>query len=241
MDLDCEVRVEQFEEWLRPHVDRAISTVRRVVGQTKTSPSRLLLSGGTCNIPCVRTRFEAEFGPDLVIFDFAVPYEMQMDSRGMADVGNATALGAALLAIHGAEPVFARDLGVRLAGNADDGDGFYTVFRAGSPVRGQKITVPFFVTSAENGVARVLVADRLDPVFHPRGRLLRVIPIPIDRNEMWVDVHFAVDSLGTLRVEGSGRIARVESRGDGDAIHGVNLGYRLPSYRRPPEVPVDAI
>ncbi len=155
------------------------------------------------------------------------------DSGGLDDIGNATALGAALLAVHGATPVFASSLGVRLAEAA--GDRFYPFpgFQAGDRVSFQSHTESLFVSDAGSGVARLLVCDQGDPVLQPGGRLLRVIPVPIDRKENWLDVTFTLDHHLVLRVEASGRMARARNA-DGSLlspawVQQLNLGFPIPS------------
>ncbi len=138
-------------------------------------------------------------------------------------------MGAALLAVHGAAPVFASAIGVRIADRS--GDQFAKVFEPNERLTFGSKECKFFVSDASSGVARLLVCDQDDPVRQPGGRLLRVIPVPIDTDEDWLDVRFTLDRHLVLNVEPSGR--RSKARLDGPVtIEHLNLGFRLPPQAR---------
>ncbi len=146
---------------------------------------------------------------------------------GLKDIGNATAV-VRHLAVHGVTPMLACDVGVRLAGTDDDR--FLTVLQANRPVVGTQQKIELFITDASAGVARVLVCERYDPVREPSGRLLRVIVVPIDKKETWVDVTFEVGRDLVLCVSATGR--NVKSKLEPVWIQQLNLGFKLPPFRR---------
>jgi hypothetical protein len=165
---------------------------------------------------------------DRIVSRLDIPLGMRqttVGSDGMDDIGNATAMGAALLAVHGAEPTFATTLGVRLADKS--GDRFYPVFSAGTIVDFKPKVEKFFVTDTSSGVARLLVCDQDDPNIEPGGRLLRVVAVPIHPEENWVDVTFSMDRHLMLRVKASGR--KETFRGEPTWVQHLNLGFRMPS------------
>jgi Hsp70 protein len=218
---------DDFEELIRDDLVAAESRLHRALHETGVSPkllARLFLSGGTCNIPCVRERLAADFG-DRIVSRLEVPAHLRHASDGIDDIGNATAMGAALLAVHGAEPVFSSAVGVRLADAG--GDHFHPIFRPGEALRFTPKVEKFFISDASSGVARLLICEQDDSVRQPGGRLLRVVPVPVDRKENWLKVTFTLDRHLVLKVEAEGVKAR--ARTDEPAwIQHLNLGFRLP-------------
>jgi molecular chaperone DnaK len=198
----------------------------RSSGVTPKVLARLFLSGGTCNIPAVRDRLAAEVAGNRMVDRLQLPDRLKFpgSSGGLDDIGNATAMGAALLAVHVTEPVFASSIGVRLADAS--GDQFYAVFKAGDTVSFNPKVERLFVSDASSGVARLLICDQDDPVRQPQGRLLRVVPVPIHRQENWLDVTFTLDRHLVLRVGATGR--KETFRGDPTLVQNLNLGFRIP-------------
>lgn len=235
----------EFAELIAPDVTGGIARLDRALaasGVTRRTLARLFLSGGTCNVPLIRDRLMSEIAGHKVAGALRLPERLR-DSRfpgGLDDIGNATAIGAALLAVYGSEPVFASSIGVRLAG---DGDAFYPVFPANEAIDFQKTrTRQFFVSDASSGVARLLICDQDDPVTQPSGRLLRVIAVPIETSENWVDVRFKLDRHLTLRVEAAGR-SNIKTDTFGEVtqwpgepawIQTLNLGFRVPTQALAP-------
>ena len=217
-----------FEDLIRHDLDAAISRLKRPLDESGVSPkllARLFLSGGTCNIPCVRERLAADFG-DRIVSRLEVPANLKHTSDGINDISNATAMGAALLAVHGASPVFANAVGVRLADA--DGDHFHPIFRAGEVLDFKPKMEKFFISDSSSGVARLLICDQDDSVRQPAGRLLRVVPVPVDRKENWLKASFAVDRHLILKVDAEGAMARVWTDDKPASIQNLNLGFRLP-------------
>ncbi len=213
-------------------LDRALAAS----GVTPRTLARLFLSGGTCHIRDIREEIARQYG-DRLTPTLRLPDRL-VDKRatgGLDDIGNATAVGAALLAAFGSDPVFATDIGVRLAGGPD-GEQFLPVFRANDKVpfdtpRAER----FFVSDASGGVARLLVCDRSDVATQPGGRLLRAITVPIEKTENWVDVRFTLDRHLTLRVEAAGRMSIKTDPFSSPRwptepvwIQSLNLGFRIP-------------
>jgi hypothetical protein len=143
---------------------------------------------------------------------------------GTKDIENATAMGAALLAVHGADPVFASAIGVRLA----DAEGhFCPVFQPHEALKFETRERKFFISDASSGVARLLVCDQADPVLQPSGRLLRIIPVPIDTGENWLKVSFTLDPHLVLKIKASGEKTSADDFEPVSVQH-LNLGFRLP-------------
>jgi molecular chaperone DnaK (HSP70) len=229
-DLDYALTAAEFEEWIEQSLAEAVNRLKRAIRETGISPgllARLFLSGGTCNIPAIQERLARQVAGDRIVTSIAIPPPLHADPGGMDDIGNATALGAALLAVHGTSPVFAADVGVRLSHAWDDHDAFFPIFRAGERVSFAPRSERFFVSDARSGVARLMVCDRPDANAKPQGRLLRIIPVPIDPNESWLEVEFAVDRHLVLRVTASGRVARAQA--EPAWIPDLNLGFELPA------------
>lgn len=227
-----------FHDLIRPDVTGGLARLDRalaVSGVTPRTLARLYLSGGTCHLPAVRRPLEAAYG-DRLVSALRLP-EGLVDPQargGLDDIGNATAVGAALLAAVGAAPRFATHVGVRLAGGAGGGEQFLPVFRAGEPVPFDRPKeVKLFVADAADGVARLLVCDQDDPVGQPAGRLVRAMAVPIRPDDNWVVARFTVDRLLSLRVEAIGRKDFPVDKSSwkpavDDWVPSLRLGFRLP-------------
>jgi molecular chaperone DnaK len=230
INLNCSLTAAEFADWINNDVTKAIKLLERAIrdtGVTASLLSRLFLSGGTCNIPIIQQRLERELAGGRIVSRISLPPALQQHPGGLDDIGNATALGTALLAVHGTYPIFAKDVGVRLANASSTQERFYPVFRAGERVAFGKRKESFFVSDASSGVARLLVCDRNNADLQPEGRLLRLIAIPIDRKETWIDVTFSIDRHLVLQVEATGRIAKSE-RQEPVWIQQLDLGFKMP-------------
>lgn len=231
---------DQFEGLIENDVVGALTRLDHALHATGTSPkllARLFLSGGTCNIPRIKDCLAGRFG-ERIVSRLELPAGLRhaaVGPDGTDDIGNATAMGAALLAVHGAEPVFAHSLGVRLADAA--GDQFCSVFQPRERLTFGKTERKFFVSDASSGVARLLVCDQNDAVLQPAGRLLRVIPVPIDTSENWLKVSFTLDRQLVLKIEASGVRSRA-ALAEPVWIQHLNLGFHLPPGTATTGVPV---
>jgi molecular chaperone DnaK len=230
-DLLYVITQSQFEDLIENDVRGGVTRLDHALHATGTSPkllARLFLSGGTCNIPRIKNRLAESFG-DRIVNRLDLPAGLRhpaVGPDGTNDIGNATAMGAALLAVHGAEPVFANSLGVRLADAA--GDHFCPVFQPRERLTFGRKEFKFFVSDASSGVARLMVCDQNDSILQPTGRLLRIIPVPIDTSENWLKVSFTLDRHLVLKIEATGVKSRA-AVAEPVSIQHLNLGFRLPS------------
>ena len=130
-------------------------------------------------------------------------------------------------------PIFAADIGVRLSPSVPAEDSFYPVFNAGEAAAfDTRRGVSFFVSDASDGVARLLLSDRFDPVTQPAGRLLRVVTVPIDKQEKWLNVEFRLDRHLSLQVRATGRLAQANI--PPTVIHQIPLGFPMPQVSTAP-------
>lgn len=238
--LDYRLTRAEFDELIGPDLTGAVARLDRVLRDSGVTPrtlARLFLSGGTCHIPAVRDRLAAQVAGHLTVDTLRLPPELvdPLFPGGLDDIGNATAIGAALLAVHGAEPQYASAVGVRLAGG--DGPGFFPVFHAGEAVRFGPVRHRFFVSDASAEVARLLVCEQDDPVAEPGGRLAAQVVVPVDRDEEWLEVEFTMDRSLVLRVDAAGRRSLPHRPDQAVAwprppawLPALNLGFRLPGF-----------
>ncbi|WP_406697997.1 Hsp70 family protein [Singulisphaera sp. Ch08] len=239
-NINYRLRRDEFDELIAPDVRSAIARLERALrasGVTHTTLARLFLSGGTCNIPAIKNRLATDIAGHKLVGSLRLPARMK-DSHalgGLDDIGNATAVGAALLAVHGSEPVFASAIGVRLSGEQES---FHPIFREGERLDFRPKMERFFVTDARAGVARLLVCDQDDPVIQPSGRLLRVITVPIETDENWIEARFTLDRHLALKVDAAGQqnikrdtFGRISSWPSEPAwVQSLNLGFRIPDF-----------
>lgn len=221
-----------FESWISEDIDQALASLKRVLKRTgisETLVSLVLLSGGTCNIPAVQMRIRNAVGSHRVFTRLDALREMFTTNARPAfdDLGNATAMGAALLAVRGAKPIFAKDVGIRLATSDTGGETFYPIFKAGESISGQAPREErVFITYTDMGVARILICERGDAEHEPNGRLLRILPVPIDRQETWVNLKFEMAAHLSLKVSAGGVIARSHAE---TVLNQISVGFNLPS------------
>ena len=206
--LNHRVSQADLAEMIRPDVTGAVARLDHAIeasGVTRNTLARLFLSGGTCQLRDVQSPLAQQYTGRLVD-RLRLPDHLVGPLRGgLDDLGNATAIGAALLAANATRPVFAATVGVRLAGGRG-GDGFYPLFRAGDPVPfGKTRREGFFVSDASGGVARLLLCEQHDAALEPVGRAIRLIPVPVERDELWIDAEFTFERHLTLRVKAIGR------------------------------------
>jgi molecular chaperone DnaK (HSP70) len=229
-DMNFRLRRQDFNELIASDIASATCRLELALKATGISPgvlARLFLSGGTCHIPAVRDHLAAQIAGHKIVTTLRLPDRLRSTAApvGLDDIGNATALGAALLAVHGAEPVFASAIGVRLADAS--GDQFFPVYKANETVPFMTREVRLFVSDASAGVARLLICDQNDSALQPGGRLLRVLSIPIDPSENYLEVKFTLDQHLVLCVEATG--VKAIARSDHKAwIQHLNLGFRIP-------------
>ena len=237
--LDYDLTRNDFQELINPDVERAVSCLRRAVRETgipEQLVNPILLSGGSCNIPLVQLRLKQEFGPDKVVTHLP-SFRETNEQIPETDVSNATAIGATLLSVFGVRPVFSADIGVRTASKMETRDGFYPVFQEGELLDfSHPRKEEFFLTNAETGVARLMICDRSDPELQPGGRLLRIVPIPIDFTEGSVEITFEVTPHLSLRVFGSGKVGVCRLYETETFVHDLNLSFEMPTeYEHFPE------
>lgn len=235
--LNFELKRSVLSELIESDLKNSVSRLERAVkasGVTFRTLTRLFFSGGTCLMTAIRDKFAPMFGSRL-FSALRLPKTLidPLAIGGLDDIGNATAIGAALLTAYGSEPVFANAIGVRLAGG--DQDRFYPVFNRNSPVTFDKPEeLSLFVADAKGGTARLLICDQEDEIRHPSGRLLRAIVVPIDPEERWLKVRLTLDRQLTLRAEAIG-VRQISTRPGVEAANGASnwiqalcLGFRLP-------------
>ena len=171
-------------------------------------------------------------GPDVIITN--LPFDSRNDRRAPeTDVSNATAIGAALLSVFGAEPIFSSDIGIRTAGSNGFEDAFYPIFKKNELLDFENPKQErFFVTNTQTGVARLLYMRQVRARYAASGLLRRIVPIPIDKKETWIEVDFELTQHLGLRIHGSGQIARASREETEMFIHELNLGFNIPEDSR---------
>ncbi|MBL8821329.1 MAG: Hsp70 family protein [Planctomycetia bacterium] len=206
--LEYELTKHHFTELIGPDLHGSMDRLDRVLNSSLVTPrtlARLFLSGGTCNIQEIQNRLASDYG-DRLTNTLQLPKMLKAPSAsgGLDDIGNATAIGAAMLAGHRAQATYSADIGIRLADGHSDGK-FLPVFKRGDRVQFDKPeSIDLLVTNTSSMVARLLICDQTDHVTHPAGRLLRLITIPIDSNDKYLWVQLKVNRHLTLEIKAAG-------------------------------------
>lgn len=197
-----------LEELLQPDALNAAAKLAALLKQNDVTPrtlARLSLSGGTCNLPALKSPLSRTYG-HVMKSTLQLPTSLIRPkfAHGLNDIGNATAIGAALLAGSGVQPVLASSVGIRLAGKPH-GQRFLPLYSAGEVIHvGQYRQHSFLITDASQGVARILIAEQSDPVLDPGGRLLRAQMVGVEPNDRWLRLRTRIDQHLTLNVEAIG-------------------------------------
>lgn len=223
---------KEFEQWISFDLERAVGSLKRAIKSAQVPEARLnhiLMSGGTSNIPAVQLRIKQEFGADRTMTALANGF----GGKQQYDIANATAIGAAQLALNGAHPVFARDYGIRLADVSRNEDLFYPIYRKGEQIKfGQTHTQSFSISNSRSGVAQMLICDRLDEELNEAGTLLKVLAVPIDKNENHLDLSFSIDKDLALKVTATGVLAISKQSESSCVITNINIGFRIPGREK---------
>jgi len=228
--LEYEVSREAFQSWIKYDIQSAIACLQNSARRARVDDgflNPLLLSGGTSHVPAVQLAVRNAFGPGHVVAVLPGQEGLPLGAPER-DVANATAIGAAMLGMWNAQPVFAKEIGIRTADAESTSDHFLPIFQRGDIINGHTVAASLFVSDASTGVARILICDRLEPDIDPAGRLLRVLTIPIDRREKWVNVSLSMDHHLVLKISASGRIAAANSQENACDIPNVAVGYAVP-------------
>ena len=231
--IDFVVKRKIFRDWIKNDVERGIGCLRRAIQSTRVAEALvnpILMSGGTCNIPWVQLQMQQEFGSDRVVTH--LPFSSRSkDPVPEQDVSHATAIGAALLAVFGAHPTLTHDVGVRIADATGVQDAFHPIFRAGQALDFTDHKEEFFITDTRTGVARLLLCELVDGDIEPEGRLLRIIPVPIDIKETRIEVSFQMGRHLVMQVSGSGRVVPCRREETETFIHDLSYAFEVPQDR----------
>jgi len=229
--LDFPLKREDFEAWTESYINQAIACLEGVIynaGITSPVLTHLLVSGGTCHIPAIQTKIKQKFGVSRIVSTLHAPGKGEAER----DIANATAMGAALLCAFGGQPVFTRDVGIRMADSTSEEDLFYPVYRAGEVIEFDKSRKEsLFITDPSTGIARLLICDRLEGNLRQKGgSLKRIITVPVDKNERHLEVVFSIDRGLVLDIKASGRIARCSDKEGSCKITDLAVGFKIPPY-----------
>lgn len=180
-----------FELWIEADIENAIKCLKECISESGfKSFDHLVISGGTCNIPEVQVRLKHEFRLDRV------------SSPQGDDAGMGTAKGTALLAAHGGEPVFAKDIGIRMDEGTDE-ENFYPLYEKNRLVNvNNKQISSLIFTDATEGQSKVYmkICDR-DSKWDKRGRAMDIVPIPIDKEKTSFRIKYWIDEYLVMKVE----------------------------------------
>lgn len=160
-DLEEKLTRKEFEDVIADEVAAAEACVLRCMDRARLTPGlidRVLLVGGTSNIPAVRTAIEQHFGTKVELAD---------------EPDAAIARGAAIVAAEGWQPYNVRPIGVKLAD-----DTFFEVLPEGAGLTAaQSRSAVFYCTDPRPGSANFFFCEQAvagDRVYRSLGDVLRV-------------------------------------------------------------------
>lgn len=160
-DLEEKLTRKEFEGIIEDEIAAAEACVARCMGRARLTPGlidRVLLVGGTSNIPAVRMAIEQHFGTK-------VELAKEPDA--------AIARGAAIVAAEGWQPYNVRSIGIKLAD-----DNFFEVLPKGAPLTAANSRrAVFYCTDPRPGSANFFFCEQAvagDGVYRALGDVLRV-------------------------------------------------------------------
>ncbi len=181
-DLDESFTRAEFEEMMRPVVDRALHETRELLSQAGMTPSDIdlcLMLGEPSNIPLVKQEFESMFGKERVTLP--------------GSPSTLVAEGAAVIAYRSWLPRLAADLSVLLADGSD-----YPLVQAGTamlPEDEPKAPQEFVCIDPREGVAQTVVRALHQPAEGAGGSQKPAHPISLEQK-----VEMEVEYVKTYRV-----------------------------------------
>ena len=197
--LNCLVARTELEEWFQPKVDEALRLLEECLDSASSlNLRRLLISGGTCNIPLVQLRLKQQFGTDRI----EMPRHIETQLSRVDDTGMGTAVGAAMLTVHGGQPVFAQDIGIRLDEGTED-ESFYTLYPRERPIEFGKPHLPSrMVAQLSPGQTQVAlkICTRQNSI-NKQGSVFEIIPVPVNAQHLSFRVKCTVDKSLVLRID----------------------------------------
>lgn len=210
LDVGEPVSRSHFENLIDRDVRAALNRVEEALEQASLSAqqvNRVLLVGGTSEIPLIRREMMARFGPSKI---------EQVDEPDAI-----IARGAAVVSALNLQPVLAKAIGVRLS----DGT-VYEVFPAGQVATPEacRARLDMFCTDNRDGRARLILVEshKLDD-----WRTLGVVPIPVSRERPHIEspervtVDLRLDEDMVLNVEARGA---TQARGAVREFHDLRFG-----------------
>lgn len=212
---------DELNSWIEPIIQEGIDRLYECIEKAGVvSVHRIIMSGGTCNIPAVQMRLKDEFGPDCV--DTPRPIERGFSMRN--DTGIGTAEGAALLTVHGGKPVFSKDMGIFLVNPIDRTDVYFRpIYRKNDSARvNEKKQKSFVVTNANQEEINLLIGDSPE-------NIVGQVDIPINRREELIDVTFSIDKYLVMKAEGIGRKFSLQGSKSKCLILDIPLAFKIPT------------
>jgi Hsp70 protein len=216
IDLEERLTRQEFEDVIKEEVAAAESCVLRCLEEARLTPGlidRVLLVGGTSNIPAVRAALEHHFGTKVEV---------------ACEPDAAIARGAAIVAAEGWYPYNVRPVGVKLS----DGE-FLEILPAGAPLKAATSRrVVFYCTDPRPGSANFLSSQQPvggDRTYRSLGNVLRVetktegeIQTPGDLDRIVADFSVTEDAtlICTALSSSVGKQAQCE-------IHDLCFGIRM--------------
>lgn len=214
LDLREEMTRTSFEDMIVGDIDAAMQQVSRMLEEARLASSevdKVLLVGGTSEIPLLRRRMAEVFG---------------IRAQPVHNSQTVIAEGASVIAHEGYEPYLASAVQVELSDKS-----LHTVF--GRETRVPQVearSLTLFCTDNRDGEARLLIRQGLGSRDGHSNKLQEIFAIPVEPalppayQYERVYANFSIDEDLILRVEARGA-ARNEVRATG--IHDLRFGLRL--------------
>lgn len=160
--IDEDITREIFSDLISDIVDRAcdkIDEAIRQAGINENDISKVLLTGGTCNIPAIQNRLKEKFGHRTEI---------------VKDANLVIAQGAAVVAEYGWLPFLTKDVQVELSGGA-----YWPIFDHSMPIATDgeaSRSETFTCVDQRNGYAKIIVSDGIG---QQKDSTLAIFNVPV--------------------------------------------------------------
>lgn len=212
--IDEIVTREIFSDLITDIVDKACNKIDEAIRQAdinEVSISKVLLTGGTCNIPAIQNKLKEKFGHRTEI---------------VKNADLVIAQGAAVVAEYGWLPFLTKDIQVELS----DGS-YWPIFERNMPISADNKEAlrseQFTCVDQRNGYAKIIISDGID---QQKDSTLAILNVPILGDKRFGDdilLQASIDKNIILHISANSKMIHGYGRGEAYSERKTKEVYRL--------------